>query len=366
MSNKNDKLKKIAVPSLFSVKKDKQSKFKMIDLFAGIGGIRLGFESIGGECVFTSEWDGPAQKTYQTNFEELPYGDITKVQPEEIPSFDILLAGFPCQPFSQAGKKLGLADTRGTLFFDIAKIVEHHRPTVVFLENVKRFRSHDEGRTFETIKSILEGLGYEIYADVLNAKNFGVPQNRERIYIIGFLGKTNFTFPKPSGKKTRLGDILEKNVDPKYTLSDRLWAGHQRRKKEHQEKGYGFGYSLFNENSEYTSTISARYYKDGSEILIEQKGKNPRKLTPREAARLQGFPDDFIISTSDSQAYKQFGNSVAVPVIKALAKEINKALEQLDRSQTGKSTINLDKIRKETVSKAKKNIASKKLVGVSN
>ena len=366
MSNKNDKLKKIAVPSLFSVKKDKQSKFKMIDLFAGIGGIRLGFESIGGECVFTSEWDEPAQKTYQTNFEELPYGDITKVQPEEIPSFDVLLAGFPCQPFSQAGKKLGLADTRGTLFFDIAKIVEHHRPTVVFLENVKRFRSHDEGRTFETIKGILEGLGYEIYAEVLNAKNFGVPQNRERIYIIGFLGKTNFTFPKPSGKKTRLGDILEKNVDPKYTLSDKLWAGHQRRKKEHLEKGYGFGYSLFNENSEYTSTISARYYKDGSEILVEQKGKNPRKLTPREAARLQGFPDDYIIPVSDNQAYKQFGNSVAVPVIKALAKEINKALEQLDRSQTGKSTINLDKIRKESVSKAKKNIASKKLVNVGN
>lgn len=351
------KLNKIGTPTLFSKKRPSNSKtaFKMIDLFAGIGGIRLGFESIGGECVFTSEWDKPAQQTYQANFEELPYGDITQIRPDDIPSFDVVLAGFPCQPFSQAGKKMGLADTRGTLFFDIAKIIEHHRPTVVFLENVKRFRSHDGGKTFATIKDILEGLGYEIYADVLNAKNYGVPQNRERIYIVGFLGKTNFSFPKPSGKKTRLGDILEKNVDPKYTISDKLWAGHQRRKKEHLEKGNGFGYSLFNDESEYTSTISARYYKDGSEILIEQKGKNPRKLTPREAARLQGFPDDYVISVSDSQAYKQFGNSVAVPVIKALVKEIEKALVELKKPTTGKSKkINLDKIRKESVEKATK------------
>ncbi len=356
----------IATPTLFSKKEKKSSKFKMIDLFAGIGGIRLGFESIGGENVFTSEWDQPAQKTYQTNFEELPHGDITKIEPKYIPPFDILLAGFPCQPFSQAGKKLGLADTRGTLFFDIAKIVEHHRPTVVFLENVKRFKSHDGGRTFETIKTILEGLGYEIYSQVLNAKDFGVPQNRERIYIVGFLGKTNFSFPKPSGKKTRLGDILEKNPDPKYTISDKLWIGHQRRKKEHAKKGYGFGYCLFNENSEYTSTISARYYKDGSEILIEQKGKNPRKLTPREAARLQGFPDDYILSTSDSQAYKQFGNSVAVPVIKALAKEIEKALKQLTKhSDIDSKKINLDKIKKESVEKAKKGV-SLKLVNLRN
>ena len=344
----------------------KDSALKMIDLFAGIGGIRLGFESIGAKCVFTSEWDGPAQKTYQTNFHELPFGDITKIQPQDIPSFDIVLAGFPCQPFSQAGKKLGLTDTRGTLFFDIAKIVEHHKPTVVFLENVKRFKSHDSGRTFETIKAVLEGLGYEIYAQVLNAKDFGVPQNRERIYIIGFLGKTNFSFPKPSGKKTKLGDILEKKVDPKYTISDKLWAGHQRRKKEHREKGNGFGYSLFNEDSEYTSTISARYYKDGSEILIEQKGKNPRKLTPREAARLQGFPENFMISASDTQAYKQFGNSVAVPVIKALAKEIQKSLKQLEK-HSGKDAknINLDTIRKESVEKAHKHAASK-LVNISN
>ncbi len=368
MSTQNKKLNKMSVTSLFSDRKNSKVgvAFKMIDLFAGIGGIRLGFESIGGECVFTSEWDEPAQRTYQTNFEELPYGDITKIKPEDIPSFDVLLAGFPCQPFSQAGKKLGLADTRGTLFFDIAKIVEHHKPTVVFLENVKRFKSHDGGRTFETIKSVLEGLGYEIYSQVLNAKDFGVPQNRERIYIVGFLGKTNFSFPTPSNKKTRLGDILEKKVDPKYTISDKLWAGHQRRKKEHREKGNGFGYSIFSENSEYTSTISARYYKDGSEILIEQKGKNPRKLTPREAARLQGFPDDYVISTSDSQAYKQFGNSVAVPVIKALAKEIDRALKQLKKTtNTNSRSINLDEIRRNSVANARKSVASK-LVSVSN
>lgn len=360
--SKNNKLQKIVITSLFSEgkKTNKKSSFKMIDLFAGIGGIRLGFESIGGECVFTSEWDGPAQKTYQSNFSEIPYGDITQIKPKDILPFDMILAGFPCQPFSQAGKKLGLADTRGTLFFDIAKIIEHHKPTVVFLENVKRFKSHDGGRTFETIKTILRDLGYEVHAEVLNAKDFGVPQNRQRIYIIGFLGKTNFSFPKPSGKKTRLGDILERNPDPKYTISDKLWEGHQRRKKEHREKGNGFGYSMFNEDSEYTSTISARYYKDGSEILIDQKGKNPRKLTPREAARLQGFDDDYILSTSDSQAYKQFGNSVAVPVIKAIAKEIEKALKNLKKlSNTDTKGINLDKIRKESVKKAKKRIEAK-------
>lgn len=352
--NKKTKLQIMKKPlDLFSEEKpikENKDALKVIDLFAGIGGIRLGFESAGCESVFTSEWDTPAQKTYAENFGEMPYGDITKIEPEDIPAFDILLAGFPCQPFSQAGKKLGLADTRGTLFFDIAKIVEHHRPRVVFLENVKRFKSHDGGRTFETIKDILEGLGYQIYAKVLNAKHFGVPQNRERIYIVGFLGDTEFSFPEPSGKQTRLGDILEKEVDSKYTISDKLWAGHQRRKKEHVEKGNGFGYSMFNEDSEYTSTISARYYKDGSEILIEQKDKNPRKLTPREAARLQGFPDTFKISTSDTQAYKQAGNSVAVPVIKALAKEVVKSLKNLKQPVCiDLNKIDIDKIKLDSV-----------------
>ncbi len=303
-------------------KKNKNAKFTFIDLFAGIGGIRMGFEDAKGECVFTSEWDTPAQKTYQANFGEIPYGDITKIDPEEIPSFDMLLAGFPCQPFSQAGLKKGFEDTRGTLFFDIARIVKHHKPSVVFLENVRNLGSHDKGNTLKVILKTLEDLGYKVFTRLYNAKDFGVPQNRVRIYIIAFKDNVDFKFPKEPKIPTKLGDILEKKVDNKYTISDKLWAGHQRRKKEHKEKGNGFGYSLFNEKSEYTSTISARYYKDGSEILIEQKGKNPRKLTPKEASRLQGFPENFIIPVSDAQAYKQFGNSVAVPVIRTLAKEI--------------------------------------------
>lgn len=307
-------------------KKSSDPKFTFIDLFAGIGGIRLGFESIKGECVFTSEWDKPCQKTYEANFGEIPAGDITKIKPEEIPPFDVLLAGFPCQPFSMAGKKMGFNDTRGTLFFDIAKIIKHHNPKVVFLENVKNLGSHDKGKTLIVIINTLKELGYKVQYQVLNAKDFGVPQNRARIYIIGFKDEVSFNFPDPSGIKTRLGDILEENVPEKYTISDKLWAGHQRRKQSHKEKGNGFGYSLFNSESIYTSTISARYYKDGSEILIEQEGKNPRKLTPREAARLQGYEDSFIIPVSDVQAYKQFGNSVCVPVIRALAKQINKVV----------------------------------------
>lgn len=337
-------------PTLFTQKKrGGTKKFKTIDLFAGIGGIRLGFDAYGGESVFSSEWDASAQKTYQANFGEIPYGDITKIEPEEIPHFDILLAGFPCQPFSQAGLKKGFADTRGTLFFNVAKIINYHRPKVVFLENVKRFKTHDNGNTFKVIKGTLQEMGYEVHAEVLNAKNFGVPQNRERIYIIGFLGKTNFEFPKGVIAKKILGEILEKKVDPKYTISNKLWAGHQRRKKAHLKKGNGFGYSLFNKNSEYTSTISARYYKDGSEILIDQKNKNPRKLTPREAARLQGFPDDFLIPVSDTQAYRQFGNSVAVPVIQELARRVVHEMEQMEQQKKTYQQIDIDKIIAENV-----------------
>jgi DNA (cytosine-5)-methyltransferase 1 len=327
----NSKLKtKIVLTDLFSIGKEvkmKDYKFTFIDLFAGIGGIRIGFEHAGGECVFTSEWDESAQKTYQANFGEIPYGDITKIDPTEIPGFDVLLAGFPCQPFSQAGLKKGFDDTRGTLFFDIARIVKHHKPSVIFLENVRNLASHDKGNTLKVIIGTLEEMGYKVKHNILNAKEFGLPQNRARIYIIAFKDNVDFEFPEPPKIKTRVLDILDKKVDPKYTISDKLWAGHQRRKKEHKEKGNGFGYSLFDEKSEYTSTISARYYKDGSEILIKQKGKNPRKLTPREAARLQGYPENFVIPVSDAQAYKQFGNSVAVPVIKALAKKIIQTLE---------------------------------------
>jgi DNA (cytosine-5)-methyltransferase 1 len=223
---------------------------------------------------------------------------------------------------------MGFEDTRGTLFFHIARIINHHKPRIVFLENVKGLKSHNKGNTYRTIQNTLEDMGYNVYSQVLNARDFGVPQNRERIYIIGFLDNVDFSFPKPLFKTVKVGDILENNVSEKYTISDRLWAGHQRRKKEHIEKGNGFGYSMFDETSLYTSTISARYYKDGSEILIKQEGKNPRKLTPREAARLQGFPDDFKIVVSDTQAYKQFGNSVCVPVIRALSNQIKLSLEK--------------------------------------
>jgi DNA (cytosine-5)-methyltransferase 1 len=300
--------------------------FKFIDLFAGVGGIRLPFDELGGQCVFSSEWDRYAQKTYQANFGHIPNGDITKVPVKEIPSHNVLLGGFPCQPFSQAGHKKGFEDTRGTLFFDVARILDFHKPEMFLLENVKGFLGHDKGNTFQVIKTVLEDLNYSVFHKVLNARNFGVPQNRERIYIVGIhktkLGKFRFDFPTELSLPTKLGMILEDSVDSKYTLSDNLWEGHRRRKAQHKLKGNGFGYSLFNSESRYTSTISARYYKDGSEILVEQIGKNPRKLTPREAARLQGFPDSFKIPVSDTQAYKQFGNSVAVPVIREIANQM--------------------------------------------
>ena len=238
------------------------------------------------------------------------------------------MAGFPCQPFSQAGLKKGFNDTRGTLFFDIERILIEKQPKAFLLENVKQLRTHDNCNTLKTIIKHLEDAGYKVFYEVLAAKDFGVPQNRERIMIVGFLDHNiNFEFPKPRNIKTCVGDILEKNVSSSYTISDRLWAGHQRRKIQNKLNGKGFGYGLFNANSAYTNTISARYYKDGSEILIEQKNKNPRKITPREAARLQGFPEDFIIDkVSNAQAYKQFGNSVCVPVIAAVAEQIKNSL----------------------------------------
>lgn len=319
--------------------------FKMIDLFAGIGGIRLAFQKQGCSSVFASEWDKFAQKTYKANFGDTPYGDITEISPKDIPDHDILLGGFPCQPFSQAGLKKGFEDTRGTLFFNIAQIIDIKRPKAFLLENVKQLRTHDKGRTLKTILTILDELDYDVFVDVLKSNDFGVPQKRERIFLVGFYRDKNllgeyiknikgddirikFEFPKPLGIQTRLGNILEENVDEKYTISDKLYQGHLRRKEEHKKKGNGFGFSLFNADSLYTNTISARYYKDGSEILIDQgENKNPRKLTPRECARLQGFPEEFIIPVSDSQAYKQFGNSVSVPVIEAIAKNMLNSLE---------------------------------------
>ncbi|MCK5925580.1 MAG: DNA cytosine methyltransferase [Methylococcales bacterium] len=312
--------------------KTMQNNLKFIDLFAGIGGVRQGFAPFFGKCVFSSEWDKFSQQTYQANFGECPSGDITQITPEKLPDFDVLLAGFPCQPFSNAGHKKGFSDTRGTLFFNILEIARVHRPKIVFLENVKGFKSHNKGDTFATVKHSLEILGYHVFSKILNAKYFGVPQNRERIYIVAFLEDVNFKFPDSPNRAVEVGDILDVTVDDKYTISDKLWAGHQRRKLAHKAKGNGFGYSIFNQSSPYTSTISARYYKDGSEILIEQKGKNPRKITPREAARLQGFPENFNIPVSDTQAYRQFGNSVAVPVITALAKSISNTLNQYEKT----------------------------------
>lgn len=326
-------------PEISPFKNPATADYTMIDLFAGIGGTRLGFQLTGRtKSVFSSEIDKFAIKTYEANFADTPYGDITKIDAKDIPDHDILVGGFPCQAFSQAGKKLGFEDTRGTLFFDIARIIKEKRPKAFLLENVKNLKTHDKGRTFKVIEKTLKDLDYEVHNILFKAKDFGLPQNRERIYIVGFDKKQvknhkHFKFPTPPMSETRLGDILQNNVSDKYTISDKLWTGHQRRKIEHKLNGNGFGYSLFNSESPYTNTISARYYKDGSEILIEQKRKNPRKLTPREACRLQGFPENFIIPVSDTQAYKQFGNSVAVPVINAIAKEILKVLDENNKRE---------------------------------
>ena len=305
-----------------------ECRFKQIDLFAGIGGIRQAFQRQGGYNVYSSEWDRFAQTTYRINFGEIPDGDITQVNENDIPDHDILLGGFPCQPFSQAGLHKGFEDARGTLFFDVARIIKAKRPKAFMLENVKQLKGHDKGNTIRVILSVLDELNYYVPApQVLNAYHFGVPQNRERIIIVGFnkdyLPEDYKEFKYPEGhvdESVSVGDILETNVGDRFTISDKLWQCHKSIKKMHEEKGNGFGFCLFNEDSKYTSTISARYYKDGSEALIEQPGKNPRMLTPRECARLQGFTDDFIIPVSNARSYKQFGNSVCIPVIEAVAK----------------------------------------------
>lgn len=327
----------IKKPSKILAEKNSIPTLSAIDLFAGIGGIRLGFEAAFKDSlntVFSSEIDKFACKTYEGNFGHTPNGDITQIDAKDIPRHDILLAGFPCQAFSVAGLRRGFEDTRGTLFFEVARIIKHHRPKVVFLENVKGLLCHDKGKTFEVIINTLKELGYNISYKLLNAKNFGLPQNRERIYIVGFLksafdGKS-FDFDKVKAYEglVRVGNILEAEVAEKYTISDKLWAGHKARKLRHIKNGNGFGYCIFNEASPYTSTISARYYKDGQEILIEQAGKNPRKLSPREALNLQGFKASYKQIVSDTQTYKQVGNSVSVPVVEAIARAINEAMNK--------------------------------------
>ncbi len=307
--------------------------FNFIDLFAGVGGIRLAFENAGEgkvKCVFSSEWDEKAQDTYEANFGERPKGDITKIKTDDIPDHDILLAGFPCQPFSIAGvtkhKALGNEHgfkhaTQGTLFFDVARIIDRKRPTAFLLENVKNLKSHDKGRTFEIIRNTLEKeLNYHIYFDVLDSRTL-IPQHRERIYIVGFREPIAFKFPTLPDLEPKIRNILEKDVDSKYTLTDHLWAYLQNYAEKHRAKGNGFGFGLTDLDG-ISRTLSARYYKDGAEILIPQNGKNPRRLTPRECARLMGYPESFKIVCSDTRAYRQFGNSVVVPVVEHIAREL--------------------------------------------
>ncbi len=307
----------------------KQPKF--IDLFAGIGGIRLGFERAGGKCIWSNDINKYAGQTYRANFnDDFVLGRIEDVASSEIPDFDILCAGFPCQPFSIAGvskknslnRPHGFEDkTQGTLFYEIVRIIKDKQPAAFFLENVKNLERHDNGKTFAVIKETLENLGYSFFYKVINAK-LQVPQNRERIFMVGFRDRNlDFKFPDIPDIKPKLAGILERKVDGKYTLTDHLWQYLQKYAQKHKEKGNGFGFGLADLNS-HTRTLSARYYKDGSEILIPNGGKNPRRLTPRECARLQGFPDDFKIVVSDTQAYKQFGNAVAVPIIEAIAKSV--------------------------------------------
>ena len=310
--------------------------FSFVDLFAGIGGLRIALENVGGICQFSCEWDRYSQRTYKAWFNELPSGDIRKINSAEIPDHDLLAAGFPCQPFSLAGvskkNSLGRAHgfkdlTQGTLFFNLATIIEVKRPPVLMLENVKNLLSHDGGRTWQVILSTLNDLNYKVFAKVIDASAW-VPQHRERIFIVGFHRKVfgdnpPFEFPGPPAlaqPKTR--DILEDNPDAKYTLSERLWNYLQEYAKRHREKGNGFGFGLVDLDG-VARTLSARYYKDGSEVLIPQGlRRSPRRLTPREAARLMGFPENLPIVVSDTQAYKQFGNAVVPPVAEAVARQI--------------------------------------------
>jgi len=318
-------------------------KFTFIDLFAGIGGFRIAMQEQGGKCSFSSEWNAYAQKTYFANFGEMPFGDITKESTKSyIPKhFDILCAGFPCQPFSIAGvskkkslgRETGFKDkTQGTLFFDVADIISRHRPKAFFLENVKNLTSHDKGNTFRVIKETLEELNYSLHYKVMDGQTY-VPQHRERIMIVGFdkeryHGKETFEFPEQRETTCSIKEILDPNIDSKYTLSDKLWVYLQNYAEKHRAKGNGFGYGLVDLNG-ISRTLSARYYKDGSEILIPQGDQmNPRRLSPRECARLMGFPDSFIIdAVSDVQAYRQCGNSVIVPLISAVSEQIVKTIQ---------------------------------------
>ena len=324
--------------------------YDFIDLFAGIGGMRIAFQNAGCRCVFSSEWDKNCQKTYYANFGEIPYGDITKINAKDIPNHDILVAGFPCQPFSIAGvskknsmgRATGFADkTQGTLFFDVCRIIAEKRPKAFMLENVKNLKSHDKGNTWKVIKSSLEELNYSVYSGVFDGQDF-VPQHRERVLIVGFdkerYGDVPFEFDyNTPDKKPVLKDILFDEYDTKYILTPHLWEYLQNYAAKHKAAGNGFGYGMPDLNG-ISRTLSARYYKDGSEILINRgEGEIPRRLTPRECARLQGYPDDFKIVVSDTQAYKQFGNSVVVPLMSSVASLIVEKLNSLKETDFRKN-----------------------------
>lgn len=326
----------------------RKPKFTFIDLFAGIGGFRVAMQGLGGKCVFTSEWDEKSQITYRANFGDLPYGDITKeITKQHIPdNFDVLCAGFPCQAFSIAGRRGGFEDTRGTLFFEVAEIIQRKQPKAIFLENVKGLTNHGQGKTLATILNVLRNdLGYFVpEPQILNAKNFGVPQNRERIFIAGFrkdLGITEFNYPATTNEKVSFIDVREeKTVPSKYYLSDRYLNTLIKHKERHESKGNGFGYEIIKDDGianaivcggmgrERNLVIDHRIvdYTPTTNIKGEINRQGIRKMTPREWARLQGYPDSFIIPVADASAYKQFGNSVAVPAIKAMANEIIKKM----------------------------------------
>lgn len=325
--------------------------FTFIDLFAGVGGFRIGLERVGGRCVFTSEWDKYAQKTYKAWFDDLPHGDIREIRPADIPDHDVLAAGFPCQPFSIAGvskkKSLGMDHgfrdvTQGTLFFHLATVIEIKRPPVFILENVKNLKSHDRGRTWQVISETLDNLGYKVHTKIIDAAGW-VPQHRERVFIVGFdkqvFGEDGppFDFPEsPAGPTPKFRDILDPKTPAKYTLTDHLWTYLKKYAAKHKARGNGFGFGMTDLDG-VSRTLSARYYKDGSEVLIPQgKGKSPRRLSPREAARLMGFPDEMPIVVSDTQAYKQFGNAVSPLVVEAVGRELIKSLgEHLTRRPNG-------------------------------
>ncbi|HKG45567.1 MAG TPA: DNA (cytosine-5-)-methyltransferase [Pyrinomonadaceae bacterium] len=316
---------------------DDSRKLKFIDLFCGIGGFRLALDRAGAQCVFSCDWDKYSQLTYEANFGEKPKGDIYSIGIGKIPEHDILCAGFPCQPFSIAGvsKKMSLGrkhgfedEKQGNLFFQIEAILDYHKPSAFVLENVKNLKSHDGGRTFDIIyRTLTEVLGYHVYPKVIDAQGV-VPQHRERIFLVGFKPAKWFEFPKFPTAGPNLSSILEEAVDAKYTLTDHLWQYLQNYAAKHKAAGNGFGYGLFS-GADVARTLSARYYKDGSEILISQgPQRSPRRLTPRECAKLMGFPSDFKIPVSDTQAYKQFGNSVVVPVVERIAQNVVDALNR--------------------------------------